>query len=177
MVTVKFVKSNFPKDIQKIIAKMPDMVERAMKASATEVVRNLERVTETWGDKPKFEIHMYKNKVEVTTEDAVFHYLNEGTPAHEIVPKARRGRRKRAKTLAFLWTGAGGEYNAKTKPWSFSSDHSYFNGSPTTYFFQAVQHPGIEPRKWDQILRIEYENDASERVQEELDYGLQAAGL
>lgn len=176
MIKVKFTQASLDADIRKMIKKMPEIADRALRGTANEIVKNLEKTTETWEDKPKFVVKKIKQGIEVYTTNEIWNWLDEGTPAHDIVPKSRRGRKRRAMALSFLWAGPG-SYRGKTSPGTFQSGYAYTDGRASFVLAERVHHPGIEPRKWSEILRKEYENDPVERMEAEIEYGLAAVGL
>lgn len=74
------------------------LVGAGLDTAAKALVRNLEQQVGGWAHTPRFTIKnigMWAR--EITTDDAIFVYQDQGTKAHTIVPKRKR---------ALFWPGA-----------------------------------------------------------------------
>lgn len=94
-------------------------------------------------------------KYVVYTENEVYYYVNAGTPPHPIEPKF-------APALRFL-----SDYAAKTKP---GVAFSYPGGARgDVVFAKYVEHPGTEPRKFDEVIAKEMQRLYGQFCLEELE--------
>jgi len=121
----------------------------ALRKAGTPMKQDFEKTTKTWKHKPKFEKSISLKQpgptVSVGTEDEIYEYVNDGTPAHKIpkVPKVKGA-------LRFRWGGKG-SYKAKTKPGIIGSTPGGPRGPWVS--FKQVQHPGTKARKFDEVIQ------------------------
>ena len=118
----------------------PERVRKAitngLTAAAKDVLTDFKTTTLTWQHKPEFEIvGSGVDDRTVGTDDEIYGYVNDGTPAHVI-------RAKNAKVLKFTEF-----YRAKTQPKVIGSN----NGGPggADIFRREVHHPGTTAREFD----------------------------
>lgn len=137
-----------PKDLQRAIveglAEIGPVIEKQFQATVqTWNVGGTDGKPVTGGI-PKFRrfgpIEVYGNlTLEVSTNSAIYYYLNFGTRAHQI-------RARRAKVLSFRSRGVG-SYRPKTRQGYLGST----GGGPTGPWIarRQVAHPGNFARGWD----------------------------
>lgn len=132
----------------------PRAVRRVMGQVGHKVSRKaseyLSKVTRTWSKKPRFDIKSditpNSFSVGVSTDDAVFHWLNEGTGLYG--PKARKYPIRPKRPGYPLKFQAG--YRAKTSPGWIGSRAGGAYGE--TVRAMEVWHPGVKSRKWMEAI-------------------------
>jgi hypothetical protein len=120
------------------------------------------RTVATWTHKPKFEtvtdITGGDMTILVGTDDEIYLFVDEGTKAHPITPKANNPR-----GLLFFQEG----YVAKTVPRVLGSRAGGRFGAVVAA--KAVRHPGTEARGFSQMIqektRKRYQRDMLKAVQ------------
>ncbi len=135
---------------------MLQVVRDRMQELGRFILADFDRVTEGWkGERPVWEavyqagatwIQVKVVPVDPGSEGAKkFMWLDEGTPAHQIAPKPDNPR-----GLLFFMSG----YEAGSSPGSLRT----FNSSSSGFLVAAkvVQHPGIQPRGWTELLKEEW---------------------
>jgi hypothetical protein len=108
---------------------------------ATEIAKDYESTVRTWKRKPEFvtEVSMDGGpKIEVSTDDEIYRYVEEGTKPHLIRPR-------RAKALLFP-----SGYRAKTLVRSIGSLPGGSHGK--TVAAQVVHHPGTLARQFSRVI-------------------------
>ena len=114
---------------------------RAMKFMQNEVHKDFLKTTDTWENKPEFENTFEATptqiRFEVSTDDEIYGYVNNGTRPHEI----------EGFPLAFM-----AAYKSKTTPRKIGSHGG--GGSGETVFATKVHHPGTEPRDFDTAIVV-----------------------
>lgn len=129
------------------IRKKPFPIEteilKTLRDEAEASKKDFERTARTWRNQPTFSIKVRgKQSFEVITTNAIYGYLDEGTPAHPIAAR-------NAKTLRFNTVG----FKAKSRPNSLSS----LKGSaakPPAAFPKVVQHPGFPARNYAKLIKV-----------------------
>ncbi len=134
----------------------PDALLRAvtepLDLAATLVKRDFDSTVKTWNEKPAFAIESPNSyERDIYTTDQVYAWVNNGTPAHEILPI-------RAHALAFM---TGGQ--SKTQPNAIGSGAGMPGDNPVVV--HRVQHPGIAARNFDEIIAADYAERFPEMVQ------------
>lgn len=124
--------------VPKSLAFAPDKLARAvangLDAAAKGAETDLRVTTQTWGHQPSFAIAAPDPATrEVSTDDAIYGYVDAGTRAHRIV--ARKAKRLRFRT----------GYRAKTAPGVIGSTSGGASGGAV--FARAVNHPGTKARR------------------------------
>lgn len=129
--------------------------------TAPDLQRMFRKTTEGWRDPPNF-LQKFKNspsEVSVTVWPGqntrggkVYSIVNEGSPAHRIVPR-------RAKMLRFQ---VG--YTPSTRPRVLGSRaYSRFGETISSY---GVNHPGFEARKFDATIAEQYADTFADDMQD-----------
>jgi hypothetical protein len=142
-------------------------LERGMEEYNELVKQDFEATVETWEHEVEFHAEVKDTPqglvAEVSTEDEIYGYVNNGTDPHPI-------RAKNAKALAF----PGGGYVAKTIPGMVGSQ----SGGPAgdTAFAKEVQHPGTEARKFDEAIKKKRRGDFARIMLRALLRGARATG-
>lgn len=158
----------------------------SMKEVSQELLRELDNImflaltdlrtlTSTWQHKPTFKVlrRLYPGVqsasalVQIGTDDEIFHYVNDGTPAHSIEPKSPVSPRNPNRPSA-LATRAG--YRAKTRPGSRRPSSGGHFGE--VIFKPGVWHPGIEPRNFMGSLQRDMQNEMNRRIPLAIERGL-----
>lgn len=135
-------------------------VKNALKNTAKNVDVDFKVVTQTWNHKPGFDTKDISNGshigVEVSTDDKIFGYVEEGTKPHIIVPK--RGK------MLFI---PGVNYRAKTRPRYIGSNKG---GRDNTFVYtKLVQHPGTEAREFSETIAKKWQKELPDIVQRAID--------
>lgn len=127
-------------DMQKLRAELEGAFDHTMN-----IIRDdFQKTTKTWEHPVEFvkdgpAMQGGDLAASVSTDDEIYGYVNDGTPAHPIAVR-------NAKFLAFRWGGPG-SYRPKTRVRIISSSA----GGPTgeTVFRKQVWHPGTTAREFD----------------------------
>lgn len=128
---------------KKLIAdpvKLGRAITNGLNATALGVKADFGVTTQTWQHKPTFAITSptpYSR--EVSTDDTIFAYVNEGTKAHDIRPKNPRG------MLRFRTP-----FRSKTLPRSIASGPG--SKGTTQAIARVVHHPGSAAREFDKTI-------------------------
>jgi hypothetical protein len=178
-----------------IVFKSLHPAQWTLQATADEMLRELDGVilaiqmklgitTATWTHKPVFQVLGRVTpgaqgaiaRVEISTDDEIFGYLDKGTPAHSISPKSPVSKRDPTRPSA-LATRAG--YKAKSTPGSLSSGGGGHFGA--VIYKPGVWHPGIAPRRFMETLQVwaqgEMERRMPQAVQRGLERGIKQVGV
>lgn len=121
-----------PKGLVFNAPKLARAVENGLEGAANDVKVDFDTTTQTFSTRPAFTIERTSGERTVSTDDAIYGYLDEGTPAHPIVAHTPRG----------LTFAAGG--SPKTAPRVIGSKRGSRGG--TIVHVHAVNHPGTEAR-------------------------------
>lgn len=116
---------------------------------------DLAKVTATWEHQPVFfeqkthaaASNLFPGEIRITTNDAVFRFVDQGTRPHIIT--ARPGH-----VLAFR----GGKYTAKTWPGYITSTRGGAAGP--LVFRRSVRHPGTKPRHFTETITKKWQDKA-----------------
>ena len=134
-------------------------VEEALQELGDEAVSELEATVATWEHKPTFQAKRISTfEVAVgydgrTKEGLIYTGVDQGTPAHDIVPKNPAG------VLLFSES-----YSAKTAPGVIGS----FAGGPRgeTVAAKRVHHPGTKPRGFTKTIMQRFKLAAPARLRQ-----------
>ena len=138
--------------------KWVDNIADIMKDKAAPRLKELFRgTTFGWSEHPSFRQKLTRRaaslSMEVYTTDANYGLINAGSPPHRI-PKT-------GSTYMRFRPG----YRSATKAGSLISNRAYRSG-PYYTAFVITNHPGFEPRKFNELVGKEYEPDFRKDVQE-----------
>jgi hypothetical protein len=139
---------------------------KAANEVADEMVVDFAFTTATWKHQPKFErlVQVGPDQIAILvgTDDEIYGYVNDGTRPHPIYPK-------RAKRLRFQPV-----YTAKTVPGSMTSRA----GGPSGPFVYSmgVQHPGTQPRNFDEKIEKETKPRFKSRMEQAMREARKASG-
>ena len=145
MINIKFTPV-LPKKLN--VTAMTAEVRRAMQRGQVDVYKDFQKTVATWESKPDFKNEFTETdnemRFEVSTDDEIYGYVNNGTRAHPIPISGFAA-------LSFMWAGPG-SYKAKTKPRKISST----GGGPSgpMVVLSHVDHPGTEPRDFDSAIML-----------------------
>lgn len=145
-------------------------IYKAIEAEAIAAADDLELEfmlsTATWKHQVKFEklIQVGPKSVEilVDTDDEIYRYVNEGTKAHDILPK-------NASVLAFP-----SAFRAKSQPGRQTSGAG-FSGGPTR-FSMGVHHPGTKARCFDKVIMKRFNPKFKKRMEQAMTNAAKASG-
>lgn len=134
------------------------VIQQAYEATALEIKRDLEAITDTWEHKVKFTVRKTTRRgrlgITVTTNDRIFGYVNHGTEPHIITPV-------RARSLRFQ-----SGYTAKSRPGWIGSQQGGAYGDDV--FAQQVSHPGTVARKFDVAIARRRQKSLQSRVNQKI---------
>lgn len=130
-------------------------IENGLEGAAKDVKVDLAVTTQAWQTKPVFAIERKVAERIVSTNDEIYGFVNDGTPAHIIVPRGK-------KVLAF---GAGG--SPKTAPRVIGSRSGSRGG--TIVHTRVVHHPGTEPREFDETIGKKWDRQLPVTLQRAID--------
>jgi len=132
-----------PPEITDLPARLKRGVEVGHQDVAAQVITDFQRTSATWQHKPQFTIvGSAGNVLTAGTDDQVYSWVNDGTPAHEIMAHG--------KALTFMGGGS-----PKTAPGIIGSS-SGSRGSGMV-FRRRVHHPGVKARAFDVAIAKEVE--------------------
>lgn len=135
--------------------KLERAIENALTGEAKAVKVDFSVVTQTWKHRPDFAIEKDEGRRTVATDDEVFGYVDEGTPAHIITAKGN-------KPLTF---GVGG--SPKTAPRVIGS-RAGTRGSQIVRA-QTVHHPGTAPRLFTDEIKEKWDDRLPDVMQRAID--------
>lgn len=145
---------------------MYDALEKEAKAAANDLELEFMLSTATWNHQVKFEklAQVGPNSVQilVDTDDEIYKYVNEGTKAHDILPKT-------ASVLAFPSV-----FRPKSQPNKQTSGPG-FSGGPTR-FSMGVHHPGTKARHFDKVIMKRFEPKYRRRMELAMTNAAKASG-
>jgi len=149
-------KVDIPKDLLGT-AEMKTAISNALKGAALGVQNDMRVTTQTWNHKPDFKITKDSDwKYTVGTDDTIYGYVNNGTPPHKIYPV-------HAKMLRFMTGG----FQAKTQPGVIGSTAG--SQGSTEVMAHAVNHPGTEARKFDEVILKKWDDELPKILQRAVD--------
>lgn len=158
-----------------------DKLRAAADAYGDAIQQDFEKTTATWKNKPTFQKTVRVGNaaggalakrvtgsasgisVEVSTDDPVFGFVDEGTKPHKILPR-------RKKVLMFR-TG----YKAKTQPNVIGSTQGGAEGE-TAVSQHGVNHPGTKARNFSKLLRKKHQPEFRKAMQAALDAAAKQSG-
>ena len=148
--------------------------EKAMRAAlldglkevARDVDEDFAKTYATWKRKPKFktevELRERGGRFQVSTDNEIYGYVDQGTKPHIIRPK-------RAQRLFFK-----GGYSAKTTPRVIGSNSGGASGPDV--FANAVRHPGTKAREFAATLKEKYQRTFGKSMQQAMRRAAQKSG-
>lgn len=113
-------------------------IQAALDEAALLMLKDFETTTATWQHRAGFTVAVGAFDRVITSSDAIYQMLNDGTKKHDIRPR-------RAKRLVFF-----GPFRAKTVPKTIFSGPGYVGGNLT--YAPSVNHPGTKARQWDATI-------------------------
>ena len=108
--------------------------------------------TQTWKERPRFDIQSDQYGRDVTTTDKVFIYVDMGTKPHDIAPPP-------GGVLAF----GGPGFKAKTRPRIIGSGAGS-RGSGKIFTKKVIKHPGTEAREFTGTIGDKWEAELLKRA-------------
>lgn len=146
-----------PKKLIADPAKMARALTNGLNATAKGVQTDFNVTAQTWQHKPTFAITSptpYQR--EISTDDTIYAYVNEGTKPHEIRPKRPGGR--------LLFTTP---FRAKTVPGQIRSNQGSKGTTPVVA--QVVHHPGTTARDFDKAIATKWDKQFGVIMQRSVD--------
>lgn len=145
-----------PKKLIADPAKMARALTNALNGVAKDIQLDFAVTTQTWKHKPSFPISSPSGyRRVISTDDEVYGYVNDGTRAHIIRPKA-------GGVLVFR-----GPFRAKTLPNQIASGPGSVGSAET--FARGVQHPGTKPRNFDTAIQAKWDRQFQGIMQRAID--------
>jgi hypothetical protein len=138
-----------PKQVQKA-------VDEGYAKLAALTVEGYEKTTSTWDNKPTFTIKITRKGFTVTTTNAIYIFVDEGTRPHRIMPRRPDG------VLRF-----NAPFRAKTRPGSLSSGSG--GSGPDTVYSRGVNHPGSKARGFTEGIQKRIDKVKAGIMQAEID--------
>jgi hypothetical protein len=141
-----------------------------LRKSGTPLKRDLARPTETWDHKPKFKTDIHWSTISETvrtvvyTENVNYIRIDRGTKPHIIGPK-------NTPTLTLKFTPS----TPKTRPGTLESRPSVPLTDKSVFVRGTVQHPGITPRRFTEVVRENWEKTFPVDMQKALIHGIKLA--
>ena len=135
-----------------------------------EIEKDFKATVEDWSSKPKFvkkSLSMAGGvvNIEVFTEDQIYTWVSQGTPPHDIP----LGEEKKA----FKFPGT---YTAKTIPGVLASRPGGRSETSSYARLRVVPNPGIEPRNFEENIKLIWDLEIPTRMQEALDKAARNSG-
>lgn len=132
--------------------------------AAQDAQQDLQKTTATWRHKVDFAIAPIPDGFQVGTDDEIWGYVDEGTPAHDIPPIVPK--RKKAITIR-----PGG--SPKTRVRVIGSG----GGSPGAVVAvvkraKTIHHPGTEAREFSETVQEKFDVELPRRMDAALDGAL-----
>jgi hypothetical protein len=160
---IRFLNKGLAKKYQNLARRIPSIKDDTMTSIAEDAKKDFEATTETWKNKPVFEIVKQPRSYIVVTKDPVYAYVDKGTKPHRIRPV-------NANVLAFQ-----GGYQAKTTPRVIASR----SGGPSgpVVFSVGVMHPGTEARQFTKTILDKWQKKVAPTMRIALKGGLESVGL
>lgn len=118
-----------------------------IRAVGRDVKKDYKRTTRDWDHQPEFEILISLvggPTVLVATDDEIYRWVNDGTPAHDIWAGAYTGKSDK-KVLRFP-----GTFSAKTIPGVLDSRPGRRGGE--NIYTPYVRHPGTKARRFSKVI-------------------------
>lgn len=140
MTRVRFVPIGKP-TFRALAPVVQEALQVGLREEAKLIERDFDLTVKTWKRKPAFVVNLTERSVSVGTDNAVYGYVDEGTPPHLIRPK-------KAKALRFY---AGG-FRAKTAPNVLHAKKGKAAATNLTYT-QVVHHPGTKARNFTTLIK------------------------
>ena len=128
-----------------------DAAKLGLRDAAEAALKDFEKTSATWRNKPDFVIKEQKDGFLVGTGNAVWGMLDSGTRAHRIIAR-------RAKRLRF-----SSGFSAKTRPGFVGSQSGGATGGPV--FAQSINHPGTTARAWSKLIGAKYRVQLARYIQ------------
>lgn len=138
--------------------KFKDVIESALDDAAKQVKEDFEDTIQSWDTYVKFVTYSRSYEREVTTNNQIYSWVNDGTKKHKITVK-------NAKALAFRLGGA-----PKTRAGVLGSGEGHPGGAVA--FAKYVMHPGIKARKFNKLIRDIWLNKLPRLLQRALNESL-----
>lgn len=148
----------------------------ALRSAGRAIRKDFEGTVEHWEQKPRFEIKISLSfniapgpSVQVFTEDELYRKISEGTGGpYPIFAGIYTGRSDK-ETLAFPRP-----FVPKTTPGSLNTTQGFIGGEIVNVPY--VEHPGIEPRKFDEQVKEKWEGAFKERMHTAMRRAAQKSG-
>lgn len=168
MITLKAI---IPKPLKE--AKMRLELLNEIRKAGTAVRKDFAKTTETWQNKPTFKEQISLKggtpSLTVWTEHYIYQWITNGTRGgYEIWAGIYTGRSdKKALTLPST-------FSPKTVPGTLTATAG-FTGGPVV-LRRSVIHPGIEPRKFDEMIKEMWEDEFLKRMEEAMKRAAEKSG-
>lgn len=146
-----------PKKLSVDPKKMAQAITNTLNSTALAIKADFAVTVQTWQDKATFVILSPSPwSRTIGTDDAIYGMLNEGTRAHDIVPKP-------GKVLAFRTP-----FRSKTLPRQIAS-RAGSKGTNQVFSPNGVHHPGTAAREWDTTIAQKWDTRVGAIFQRAID--------
>jgi len=135
--------------------KIERAINNALDGASLAVKVDFDVTTQTWKNRPGFEITKTANARAVFTTDKIYTIVTRGARPHWIYPR-------RAKVLRFM-----SKFRPKTKPGAIRSNAGFIGGVPI--YARRVRHPGHKARDFDIAIAEKWAKKFPDIVQRALD--------
>ena len=156
------------------VAAMRETLRHAEERVGRVLLKDFQETTENWKHKVTFKLHTHVKKgdysvsLEVTTDDDVWWWVDQGTRPHEIWPGIYTGKSDKT-VLAFA-----SAFSPKPKPGSTKSGAG--SSGPVDTFRPYVNHPGTEARDFTGQIKRRRESWFKNEMQVAMRSVAQASG-
>lgn len=133
-------------------------ITNALDGVAKAALIDFKVTTQTWKNKPEFEITRTANSRIVSTDNVIYGYVNDGTRAHIIRPR-------RAKVLRIPQSST-----PKTKPGVIGSGAGL--RANAFFYSKAVRHPGTKARRFDRAIAKKWQREFANILQRAIAFEL-----
>jgi hypothetical protein len=150
------VKLIIPKKLIADPKRLARALTNAMNGVAKDVQVDFKTTTQNWQHAVDFPIESPSDyRRTISTDDAIYGYVNDGTRPHRIAPKG-------GGVLRF-----NTPFQAKTVPGQIMSGPGSAGGSEV--FSRGVNHPGTKPRNFDKTIKEKWDKQFGTIMQRALD--------
>lgn len=141
-------------------AKMARALTNQLNQTARSIKVDFGVTTATWEHTPTFRVESPSTwEREITTDDATYAMLNDGTRAH-LIPPGPRG------VLVFRTP-----FRAKSRPRYIGSNKGA-KGKSVVFTRRPIRHPGTAARNWDAAIAEKWQAKFPAQMQRAIDAGI-----
>lgn len=135
--------------------KLQRAIDNALEGASLAVKVDFDVTTQTWKNRPPFQIEKGPNSRAVFTTDKIYTIVTRGAKPHMIYPR-------HAKALRFR-----GKFRPKTKPGAIRSNAGFIGGA--VIYARRVRHPGHKARDFDKVIAEKWAQKFPDTMQRAID--------